>query len=48
MTEPPENADHGRVADASLAADNRGDGEHVVGIGSVAHTEKKSEDDDGE
>ena len=45
---PQRAPDQSRMADASLAAHDRRDGDDVVRIGRVAHAEKKSERDDGE
>lgn len=46
VAESPKNPDEGRVADAPLAADDGGDGDDVVGIGSVAHAQEETENHD--
>jgi len=48
MADAPERADHGRVFDAPLAADDGGDGNDVIWVSGMAHPEKKTERDDGE
>jgi len=47
VADAPQRADNGRVLDASLTADDRGHRDDVVGIGGMAHPEKKTENDDG-
>src|SRR5580704_13231231 len=48
MSEAPQHADQSSVSYAALPAHDGGDGDHVVGVGGVTHTEKKSQGDDGE
>jgi len=48
MTYPPKSSDYCRVANLSMARNNRGDSDHVVRVGGVPHAEKKTERDDGE
>ena len=43
MAEPPGRADQRRAAQGALPADDRGDRDHVVGIGRVAHPEEEAE-----
>jgi hypothetical protein len=42
MAESPYDADSGRDGEASFAAQDSCDGDHVIGIGRVAHPEKES------
>lgn len=46
MAEAPDGAHPGGLCDVSLAADYGTDGDHVVGIGGVAHSKKETESDD--
>ena len=48
VAEAPERANHGRPHAVALVADDGGDGDHVIGIGGVAHPEKKSHRENGE
>ena len=48
VTEPPEDANQSCLVNAALAADDRGDRDDVVRIGSVAHAEEETESNDGE
>ena len=43
VPEPPQRADQGRVRESPAAVQDRGDGDHVVGIGRVAHAEQEAE-----
>ena len=44
----PEDADETGFGDGTLAANDCGNGNDVIGIGGVAHAEKKAEDENGE
>ena len=48
VSQSPKRANHRGVKYVALAADDRGDGNDVIGIGSVAHPQKKSQQSDGE
>src|SRR5262249_61710911 len=43
----PKCADHSRPAELTLASDNGGNGNYMVRVGSVAHTEKEADSNDG-
>lgn len=48
MADAPKSSNHRGVSERAMTRDNRRDGDDVVGIGSVAHPEKKTKRDDGE
>jgi hypothetical protein len=48
MADSPKHTNQRSMADLSIARDDSGDGDDVVGIGGVAHPEKESKSDDGE
>src|SRR5439155_11690793 len=45
VTDAPQGADEGGAPDLALAAHDRGDGDHVVGIGGVPHPEEEAQED---
>ena len=46
MPDAPGAADQRRAAQRALTADDRGDGDHVVGIGGVAHAEEEAQEEE--
>ncbi len=48
VTAAPEDADQARFEDGTLAADDGGNGNDVIGIGGVTHPEKKTDEKNGE
>jgi len=48
MAEPPEDADQSRMADALLAADDGGHGDHVIRVGRVPDAQQETKPDDRE
>ena len=44
----PERADQAGLCNGAFAADDRGNGDHVVRIGGMAHAEKKADSQNGE
>jgi hypothetical protein len=48
MTESPKNADHRRMLQVSLAADNGTNGHNMIWIGRVAHAKEKPQDNHGQ
>ena len=48
VAESPEGADEGGFGEGALAADDGRDGDYVVGIGGMAHTEKEADSENGE
>ncbi len=48
MADAPKGADHSGVLDATLAANDCGDGDNVIGVGGMAHPEKEAKHDNGE
>jgi len=48
MPQSPQHSDQSRVTYAALAANNRGDGDHVVRVGGMPHPQEKSERDNRE
>jgi glycine C-acetyltransferase len=45
VANPPQHANHARLPDAPLPADDRGNGNHMVGVRGMAHAEDKSQTD---
>src|ERR1700741_1252120 len=43
VAESPKDADERRAPDCALAADDRGDGDDVIGVRRMAHAEKESQ-----
>ena len=48
VTDSPEDSDQACVANALLSTDDSSDGNHVIGVGGMPHSEKKTQRDDGE
>jgi len=48
VAQSPECTDERGFGEGAFAADDGGDGDDVVGIGSMAHAEEKSDDENGE
>ena len=48
MADAPQRADHGGVLDATLAANDGGNGDNMIGVGGMAHPEKEAQHDNGE
>jgi hypothetical protein len=44
----PENADESGFGNGALAADDGGDGDHVIGVGGMAHAQEKADGQNGE
>ena len=47
MAEPPDRTDQRGASHRALPADDGGNGDHVVGIGCVTHTEEETEREQG-
>ena len=48
VAESPESANQRGFGEGTLAADNRRDGDDMIGIGGMAHAEEKADDENGE
>ena len=48
MTDSPENSDERGTGNVALAANDRGDGNNVIGISGMTHAEEKAEGENGE
>jgi hypothetical protein len=48
VTDSPENSGNRGAADVALSADERGNGDNVIGIGGVPHAQKKTKGENGE
>ena len=46
MTQTPETSDQRRMTHAAITRNNRGNGDHMIGVGSVPHPQEEAQHDD--